>query len=228
MTMPDKTTETSEHAEQPSAWSRLPDTGETEHPGRSEGRNQSSVLAVGIREGLAKASRLVEAGQQEFERLVGRSDLPELGDADPMRTLAVRLDREADLWRALALAEIARATWIDRVVQATSIFAFLGTLALAFVGWAGALLGPAEASSRALLVTAGVIALGVGAGIVAWVGSTVRTARNKIAREALARADLTELRLHRLAVVLALREDDSGSFKEALLRLENETSAPPR
>lgn len=171
---------------------------------------------------------MIESGQEEFERLIGRSDLPELGDKDPIRTLGIRLDREADLWRAFALGALARAAWIDQVVQWVAIITFIGTLGLAFVGWAGALLGPAGSGQRALLVCAGVVALTVGAGLMWLVGRSIRRANQQTARESLSRADLAELRLHRVAVLMGLRAHDANSFTEALQRLERDITLPPR
>lgn len=213
----------------PSGWSRLPG-GEAE-PGAERGRGRrypGEALAAELRRGIRQASRLIETGREEHDRLIGRSDLPELMGDDPVAALGVRLDREADLWRSLALGEIARATFVGRVVLTTAILAFVGTVGLSIVGWAGAALGPGDAAARALLAGAGVLALAVGAAIVAWIGASIRTAHQRAARDAFARADHAELRLHRVAVVLALLRAGDGSANDALRRLERDTAAPAR
>ncbi len=216
-----------EDRDSPSTWSRLPDGSDDDSSDSSE-PTKTDALANSLRAGLDKASLLIESGREEFDRLIGRSDLPELGGQDPLTALGVRLDREADLWRAFALGELSRAAWVDRLVQAVSVLAFLGTLALAVVGWAGAMLGPAEATSRVFLVGVGVLSLAVGAGIVSWIGATVRNSHQKASREALIRADLAELRLHRVAVVMALRAEGDETYQDALVRLERDTSAPSK
>lgn len=213
----------------PSTWSRLPDGDAEPGPAPARGRRfPGEALASELRRGLLQASRLIETGREEHDRLVGRADLPELTGDDPVGALGVRLDREADLWRSLALGETARATFVGRVVLTTAIFAFIGTVGLSIVGWAGAALGLGDAAARALLAGAGVLALAVGAGIVAWIGASIRAAHQRAARDAFARADLAELRLHRVAVVLALLRAGDGGARDALLRLERDTAAPAR
>jgi hypothetical protein len=213
----------------PSTWSRLPDGDAGPGPAPARGRRYpGEALAAELRRGLNQASHLIATGREEHDRMIGRADLPELVGDDPVGALSLRLDREADLWRALALGEIARATFVGRVVLTTAIFAFLGTVGLSVIGWAGAALGSGGAAARALLVGAGVLALAVGAGIVAWIGASIRTAHQRAARDAFARADLAELRLHRVAVVLALLRAEEGSARDALLRLERDTAAPTR
>jgi hypothetical protein len=213
----------------PSTWSRLPGGDSEPGPESARGRRYpGGALAAELRRGLQQASHLIATGKEEHDRLIGRADLPDLVGDDPVAALGVRLDREADLWRAMALGEIARATFVGRVVLTTAILAFVGTVGLSIVGWAGAALGLGDAAARALLAGAGVLALAVGAGIVAWIGASIRAAHQRAARDAFARADLAELRLHRVAVVLALRRAEEGSSKDALLRLERDTAAPPR
>jgi hypothetical protein len=215
----------------PSAWSRLPDGDAEPGPAPVRGRARKfpgEALAAELRKGLRRASRLIETGREEHERLIGRADLPDLVGDDPIAALGVRLDREADLWRALALGELARAVVVDRIVLASAVLAFLGTVGLSIVGWAGAAIGPGDAAARALLAGAGVLALAVGGGMVAWIGGSIRGAHQRAARDALARADLAELRLHRIAVVLGLLRTDASGYRDALLRLERDAAAPPR
>ena len=217
-----------EERNSPSAWTRLPKDDEDDSPDERSQAVREDAISKGLKAGLSKASSLIESGREDFDRLLFRSDLPELGDKDPLTTLGIRLDREADLWRGFALGELSRAAWVDRLAQAISVIGFLGTLALAAVGGIGAMLGFADAMARLLLVAIGVVAVAVGAGMVAWVGSNVRKSHQKAAREALVRADLAELRLHRVAVVLALQNEDNDTYQKALVRLERDASAPSK
>jgi hypothetical protein len=71
-----------------------------------------------------------------------------------------------------------------------------------------------------LAVSAGIVALGaLGA---AWALSQGRRAQLELARAALVRADLAEVRLHRVAALLELRAAGPERYVEALGGLERE------
>ena len=60
------------------------------------------------------------------------------------------------------------------------------------------------------------------------VSGRVRRAQREVVKDALARADLAELRLHRVSIVLASRKLEGDGYAAALLRLERDAGAPPR
>jgi hypothetical protein len=228
----------------PSSWSRLPaEAGED--PAAAGDRDAIRVVAAragaAVRERASRAAQRVGEGIRrasgafaaptgaELEGLLAGVDLPEIGgDGDAVVGLAIRLDREADFWRGLALRSLARAAWADRVAQIIAVLAGIGGLALAVIGGLGALFGAAGEGGRALLVAAAAAALVVACLLVNLVSARVRRAQREVAREALARADLAELRLHRVSIVLALRKVEGAEYAAALLRLEHDAAAPTR
>lgn len=227
----------------PTAWSRLPDAEElglaAREAGRVAGRVASrvggsvregaGVVARGVGAGFARASGALDVPESaSMEGLVGATDLPELGDGDALYDLGRRLDREADLFRGVALRAIARAQWADRIALGVALLCATGGAALAVVCGLGALFGSASAGARALLAFSSMGVLLLGALAVFLATLSTRNAQRTLAREALARADLAELRLSRVAALLALRVEDTVRFREALSRLERDASAPSR
>ncbi len=224
------TTEVHSDDERGSGWSRMP---EQQLESRSEAvrtalREGGHEVAALVGKGLRKASDVLGSSEaSELDSMIGGTDLPELEGEDALRALALRLDREADYWRALALRSVARLAWADRSTHAASVVSALGCTALAVVAGMDALLGAASLQ-RVALVIAGVIALAAGAAIVGWASASIRKAQREVVRESLVRSDLAELRLHRLAVVLAIRSHDASGLGDALKRLEREVGAPSR
>jgi hypothetical protein len=174
--------------------------------------------------GLRRAARAVGAPRgTEVEALLGRTDLPALTGDDPLRELAERLDAEADLWRNLAFREMSRMGWSSKLITWLSILVLALDACLAGVAALGALFG-AESGDRALLVTVAGGVLTTGLAVVMGVLHVNRRSSRDLARSALARADLAELRLHRLGIALAWRRADAAKYLEALARLEQEAS----
>lgn len=155
-----------------------------------------------------------------------QSDLPELEAQAPLSSLALRLDRESDLWRGLALRQLARASWMERLAITSQVIAFGMVVALSAIAAFRALFAasPLSASggSVALLLAVGVLLLAIGSLALGTVTARVRRGQIEVAREALLRADLSELRLQRLAVLLELRGHDADAFRGALRQLESE------
>lgn len=232
------TTETQDKDDKPSEWTRLPASKEDKGNGGKRVREAieqgaevighgADHVASALGRGMRKAGDVLGApASTEVEALMSGSDLPELESDDAIATLGVRLDRESDFWRALALKALGRAAWADRTAHFTSVLAAIGCAALAGVAGLETVFGGAPIKS--LLVLAGAGALIAGAGTVAWISSGIRRSQREIARESLTRADLSELRLHRVAVVMAIRSEDRAGLPEALKRLERDTSAPAR
>jgi hypothetical protein len=222
-------TESEDKEDKPSEWTRVPavsggNGGSKVREALQEGAGQvASVIGGGLRRATAALSA---PASSELDQLSSGTDLPEIAVEDALAALSVRLDREADFWRALALKAMSRAAWADRTSQFAAIVAVVGCAALAGITGLEAVFG--GGSVRALLVLAGATALVLGSAAAALVSSSIRRGQREISREALARADIAEIRLHRVAVVLAIRNDDRGSLPEALKRLEKDTAAPVR
>ncbi len=229
-------------AGEPSAWSKLPDEKPAEAPagrpsterlreavreGAAQVASATAQAAARLSEGVKKASAAFDAPQSaQLEEMLRGADLPSLAAEDAVAALALRLDREADFWRGLALRALARGQWADRVGLGVATLAAIGGAALAVVAGLGALFG--GAASRAVLVLAGMAVLATAALVVAWASSGIRRAQRELARDATSHADLAELRLHRVAVLLALRKESPEAARDALLRLERDIAAPPR
>jgi hypothetical protein len=160
----------------------------------------------------------------DVEGLLGAADLPAFADADPVASLAHRLDREADLWRNLALRELARLAWVDRIAQWVAIVAIVGDVGLGVVAAIAAIFGSEHAAGSTLLLGVAAAALTVGAVVVAFITMPIRRMQKAVANEALVRADLAELRLHRVAIVLAWKNQEPAVYQEALARLERDAS----
>lgn len=187
-------------------------------------REAADLALEEVDRGVRRAARaFAEPHGSEVEGLIGRTDLPALAGDDPLLELAERLDREADLWRNLAFRELARTAWSSRLLVALAIVVLVADAALGGIAALGALFG-AEAGARSVLVltAAGVVTAALG---VVWlVVHGNRRTQAEVVKGALARADVAELRLHRLGVALAWRKADAAKYAEALARLEREAA----
>lgn len=175
-------------------------------------------LGSGLGGGLRDASRALAAAG-DVEGLIEDAELPGIEPDDALRTLARRLDREADLWRSLAFSELKNVRLTDRVLQLGGGAFAASTMILALFAGLGALLG---ASGGALLIGTGAGALAVGALLFVGVALVLRRNQRDTLRAALGRADLAELRLHRVAVAMAARAAEPERAGEILLRLERD------
>jgi hypothetical protein len=231
---------TAKKRKEPSSWSRLPEEApdasarEPEEHDRSSTtelldhtREQVGRAASRIGESLRHASDVLAApAAGDVEGLLSSADLPELESPDPLSSLSRRLDREADLWRALALRALARAGWADRFTQAVAVLSAIGCVALAAVAAVSALFAAGSPGTRSLLLLTGGAVLCAGSAAVAWTAAGVRRAQHTIARDASRRGDLAELRLHRIGAILAIRQLAPEKLPQALERLEQDVSAP--
>lgn len=175
--------------------------------------------------GLSTAAHALDApAAADLSAPLDDANLPELAGDDPIESLALRLDREADLWRSVGLRELAQIGRIDRIGLVAAVLATLADLALAFVGGMTALFGAEGAAGRAmLLVAAGFVATG-GAAVVGVFTTGIRNGHRARAALALSRADVAELRLHRVGIVLAVRKTDPAAYAGALERLERDAA----
>lgn len=175
----------------------------------------------GLGEGLREAQKAL-AGPKgtDVEGLLGRTNLPGVEGEDALLDLARRLDHEADLWRNLAFRELANARWSHRMLHVVAGLEVVSAVTLAVLAGLGALFG--SSADRGILLAVGAGVLAVGAGLFAGMMALVRRGQRETLREALARADLAELRLHRVAIALAGRQVAPELAGELLARLERD------
>jgi len=182
--------------------------------------------AQAMKSGAGTALRALEdPTAKDASEIFAQADLPELAGEDPLAELALRLDREADLHRALALRQLARAAWMDRLGAIGAVVALLGIVVLASIAGFRALFAPDGAVFASILLGVGALLLLLGAFTVARATSRIRASQAQLAREMLARSDLAEARLHRMAALLALRDLDPEAFGATLRDLEKDMRA---
>lgn len=228
-----------------STWSRPPiderDGGEPESapPGKlSEARERAAEIgervkanvlpvagAVGarVRAGFGKvgdALREDDAGAIAAE-LFTQADLPELPPhGDALVALGRRLDREADFWRSVAMRQLARAAWMERLGVSGSVALLIGAVVLASIAGFRALFATKSGTWTAVLVGVGIAVLLLAALAVGRIASRLRQGQLEAGRDAMVRADLAEVRLHRVALLMELRNAGKDGFIAALSELE--------
>jgi hypothetical protein len=184
-------------------------------------------VARHLGKGIRSASRALDAPTgTAVEGLLSDSNLPELAGDDPIAELALRLDREADLWRNLALRNMARLAWADRIAQAVAVVAVACDIALAAVAAIAALFGGDAAGGRFVLLGTAAAIVVAGALVVNKVSSGIRATQAELAHAALGRAEIAEAKLHRVGIALGWRKVDLARYQEALGRLEHDGAAP--
>lgn len=211
-----------------SAYAKLPDA-EPESTAKkvaeralSTAGEQASKVAHSVGQGLRRAGRELDGpANADLAALIAETNLPEVASEDAMGSLARRLDREADLWRNLAIRELAHVGWANRIAHLASSLTMAGVLILAGIAAFESLFGASTSRTMPLIVGAGLLALG--AIVASTVSASVRRSQREVVRDALVRADLAELRLHRVAIAMASARAD-GAEKEALQRLERDVT----
>ena len=176
-------------------------------------------LEHGFARGLseADAALAVPAGA-DLAPLLAAADLPELRQDGPLGSIGVRLDREADLLRSVALRELARSAWMERLMLIVVLATAAAEAVVATCAAISASLGAFE--GRAGLFTLAATILAGSAAGVAVVVSRSRVAHRQIADDALSRARAIEDRLFRLAVAMEWRTAGPTLYQDALARLE--------
>ncbi len=187
----------------------------------------TSAASGALKNGLENVGRHVERALDDPSdnlnaELFARADLPEIERSDPLISLGARLDREADLYRSIAVRQLARAAWMDRLSVIAGLIAFTGLIVLASIAGFRALFASAGAPFVIALMAAGMALLVAGAIVATRVTASVRQSQLAVARDALARADIAEARIHRLASLLAVREGDPERLPEALRAFESD------
>jgi hypothetical protein len=134
--------------------------------------------------------------------------------------LGIRLDREADFWRGLAMRELTRAAWMDRLSISSTVVLLVGVLILASIAAFRALVASDAAIHVTILLGVSALLLVLGAITIQRATTKVRQGQLEVARDALVRSDLAESRLHRLAALIEMRTSDPEGYRTALRELE--------
>jgi hypothetical protein len=209
-----------------SAYAKLPDE-DPETPAEralAAASNRANKVAAKVGHGLRRAGRELEApANADVAALINESNLPEIVEGDALASLAQRLDREADLWRNLAIRELAHVAWANRIAHLASSLAMVGVLVLAGIGAFESLFAPSNGRAALLGVSAAVLALG--AGVATAASASVRRSQREVVRDALVRADLAELRLHRVAIAMAAVRAENAEARGAIARVERDAAS---
>lgn len=188
----------------------------------------ADTVMGGLGDGLEKAgAALATPENAEIAALLPATNLPELTVDGPLGMLATRLDREADLFRAVALRELARSGWVERIAQTVVVIAAACMAAVAATAVTLAVFGGSVDGRASLLVLAAFVvgAGGLGAALSA---ARMRATHAKLAREALDRARAVEDRLFRVGIAMEWRTAGATLYQDALARLERDVATPHR
>lgn len=184
-----------------------------------EAQSAADALGKKAHGALATANKALSAPEgADLAPLLSATDLPELPTDGALGSLGVRLDREADLYRNVALRELGRVAWIDRVTLTVVVFAFIGEAGIAAAAAFSAIIGAIEGRGGLFALAATILAVAP-AGLAAIVASS-RKMHRELATEALARSRGIEEQIFQLAVAMEWRGTDAPLFQDALARLE--------
>lgn len=184
-------------------------------------------IGHGFERGLDRASEALATPENaDMSALLAAVDLPELASDGPLGAIALRLDREADLFRGVALRELARVGWVERIAQTMVVAAATCEVAVAVVAVFLAVFGGAVEGRLGLLFLAAVLVGLAGIGVAASASRT-RAAHTRLADSALARARALEERLFRVGLTMEWKSAGPTLYQDALARLERDTSPAP-
>ena len=184
-------------------------------------------LGHGLERGLDRAgAALATPDSADVTSLLASVDLPELASDGPLGQIALRLDREADLFRGVALRELARIGWVERIAQTMVVTAATCELAVAVVAVVLAVFG-GGAEGRLGLLALGAFIVGMAGVGVAASAARMRIAHTRLADDALARARALEERLFRVGLTMEWRSAGPTLYQDALARLERDTAPAP-
>lgn len=176
-----------------------------------------------VRSGVGRVERALDDPAKSLtDDLLEQANLPEIAPDDPLVSLGIRLDREADFWRAVAMRQLTRAAWMDRLSVSSTVILLIGVILLASIGAFRALVASDAAVQVAILLGVSAFLLLVGAITIQRTTTKVRQGQLDVARDALNRSDLAESRLHRLAALIEMRASDTEGFRTALRELESD------
>lgn len=154
--------------------------------------------------------------------MLEQANLPEIAGDDALASLGIRLDREADFWRSLAMRQLSRAAWMDRLAISSTVVLLVGVVVLASISAFRALVASDAAIQVTALLGVSALLLVIGAATIQRATTKVRQGQLDVARDALVRSDLAEARLHRLAALLEMRAADAEGYRIALRELESD------
>jgi hypothetical protein len=163
-----------------------------------------------------------EAEDAEWQAVQDHSTLPALrassDGGDPLDDLTLRLDREADFYRGIAVRMLRPGPGRMLAILSAGV-GLMGGAIFALASGIRAFFGAATAATGTeALALALLLALSGGMGLL------LEEERRRRANASLARAEHAERRLERLAAMLALKTHDPKRFAEALTRLEREST----
>ncbi len=180
-------------------------------------------LERGMTRGFTEANAALATPEgAELAPLLAATDLPELPSEGPLGQMGVRLDREADLHRNVALRELARVAWMARLTLVILVASVVGELLIAACTTLSGLMGSGE-GRFGLFALAAIIVAGGAAGSAAIIAKS-RAAHRQLANDATTRARAVEERLFRLALVMEWRAAGPVLYQDALARLERDAS----
>ena len=188
----------------------------------------ADAVGVRVRAGLGKvgdALRVDDSAAIPAE-LLSQADLPDIAQDDALASLARRLDREADFWRGVAMRQLARAAWTERIGVTGSLLLLVGGVVLAAIAAFRALFASEGGSATAMLLGVGIGVLLVASIAVGRLLARLRQGQMEAVKDALARADLSEMRLHRIALLMELRSAAKDGYVAALEGLEADVRTP--
>jgi len=191
----------------------------------SEGaKNALDDFERGMGRGLTEANAALTTPEgAELAPLLAATDLPELPTEGPLGSIGVRLDREADLLRNVALRELARVGWMERIGMMVIIGSVISEILVAGCAALSAMVGGALEGRAGLFALAALILAGAAGGATFMMAKS-RAAHRGLAAESLTRARKVEERLFRLALVMEWRAAGPVLYQDALARLERDVS----
>lgn len=176
-----------------------------------------------VRSGVGTVEKALDDPAKSLAaEMLEQAKLPEIAGEDSLASLGIRLDREADFWRGLALRQLSRAAWMERLSISSTVVLLIGVILLASIGAFRALVASDAAIHVSILLGASALLLVLGAITMQRATSKVRQGQLDVAREALERSDLSESRLHRLAALMEMRASDPEGYRKALHELESD------
>ncbi|MBK9259063.1 MAG: hypothetical protein IPM54_04435 [Polyangiaceae bacterium] len=190
---------------------------------------QSSVAPVAdrvgsaIRSGVGSVERaLDDPATSQANELVEKANLPEISGEAPLVSLSIRLDREADFWRGISMRQLSRAAWMDRLSITSNVVLLIGIVVLSAIAAFRAMFASDAALHVSALLGVAALLLVMGSLTIQRATAKVRQGQLDVMREALARSDLAEARIHRLAALIEMRVTDPEQYRTALRELEGD------
>jgi len=176
-----------------------------------------------VRSGVGRVERaLDDPAKSVGNEMLDQADLPQITGEDPLGSLGNRLDREADFWRGVAMRQLTRAAWMDRLSISSTVVLLVGVVVLASIAAFRALVASDAAVQVSILVGVATLLLLIGALTIQRATNKIRQGQLDVARDALQRSDLAESRLHRLAALIEMRTSDQEGYRTALRDLESD------